>query len=310
MSEHMRIAHPGEKKNYEDIFRFEVLSNFKSAFSRQLGEAILMKNSGSIIMNLKEEYSRCIVPDINLGERGWREGGAPQRESAKFSGEVKMRESKEENTVRTVSSTDDVKPSRRKRMIEIKFKMRRKRKLHREKYEKITRMTSKYSRNEEEVWRDLIEKSKQMKYEEDFKKINRSQGIKRKRDAEKQEKKRIREKENQDKNNRKGRRRSVDQTVRKEKHMRRDICRVPDPRVAWSDLMNLMQQNELSQNDKVCKKPDNRANNSNLKGKIGIRSRAGFFTKLKPVPSGVISDNCNRLSKIERDSNKGIGKNG
>ena len=102
---------------------------------------------------------------------------------------VKMRESKGENGVRTVSSTDEIKPSRRKRMIEIKFKKKRKRKLHREKYEKVTRITSTYSRNKEEVWRDLIEKSKQMRYEEDFKKINRNQGIKRKRDVEKQEEK-------------------------------------------------------------------------------------------------------------------------
>ena len=149
-----------------------------------------------------------------------------------------------------------------------------------------------------------------MKYEEDFKKINRNQGIKRKRDAEKQEKKRIREKENQDKNNRKGRRRSVDQTVRKEKHMRIDLCRVPDPRVAWSGLMNLMQQNEVAQNDKMCKKPNNRAISSNLEGKIGIRSRAGFFTRLKPVQSGVIKDNCSKLSNNEREKYKGIKTGG
>ena len=41
-----------------------------------------MKNSKAIILNLKDEYSKCIVPDFTLGERGLGVQGQ-QRECAK-----------------------------------------------------------------------------------------------------------------------------------------------------------------------------------------------------------------------------------
>ena len=78
MHVHLQTAHPGESKDFERIFRFDVEESYQSAFTRQLGEAVKMKNSGAVILNLKEEYSRCIIPDVGLGERGWKEWGDPR----------------------------------------------------------------------------------------------------------------------------------------------------------------------------------------------------------------------------------------
>ena len=75
--QHIRLAHR-ELEYVRNIFRFDIVKQHRSAFYRQLSESIIMKNSKSITLNLKDAYSRCIIPDIKLGERGWREVG-PQR---------------------------------------------------------------------------------------------------------------------------------------------------------------------------------------------------------------------------------------
>ena len=58
-----------------------------------------MKNRSYVVLNLKDEYSRCMIPDVTLGDRGWKVDG-PQRETARFEGEPRMR-------VRVFDKTDD-----------------------------------------------------------------------------------------------------------------------------------------------------------------------------------------------------------
>ena len=79
----IKVAHPNLKlHDIPNQFRFKVTAQHKGAFYRQISEAVIMNNSKAIILNLKDEYSRCIVPDFKLGERWWREEGQ-QRECTK-----------------------------------------------------------------------------------------------------------------------------------------------------------------------------------------------------------------------------------
>ena len=82
MMAHKVRAHPEDQGDLSEMFRFKIEMKHKSAFARQLSEAVYMKNSPSVILNLKDEYSRCLVPDIPLGDRGWNDEGE-QRSSAK-----------------------------------------------------------------------------------------------------------------------------------------------------------------------------------------------------------------------------------
>ena len=145
----MGLAHPGEKKPYREVFRFEVEGHYQTAFSRQLGEAVRMKNSRSIILNRKEDYSRCIVPDLGLHDRGWREDGRPKRDTAKFEGTVKCRENGPTGSGMMIY--DNMTVNRRKRLSNIKFKRQKKRNIDRIVYKKVTRQSSTYCRKESEI---------------------------------------------------------------------------------------------------------------------------------------------------------------
>ena len=54
---HLSRAHPDwVNKNWEDFFGFEVEEAHINAFNMQLAEALEMKNTKSVVMNLKDEY--------------------------------------------------------------------------------------------------------------------------------------------------------------------------------------------------------------------------------------------------------------
>ena len=72
-----------DKPEWKDKFRFQMVEQHKTAFTRQLSECLRMKNSPAIIMNLKYEYTGCVIPDLPLSDRGWIKEG-PQRQSAKI----------------------------------------------------------------------------------------------------------------------------------------------------------------------------------------------------------------------------------
>ena len=66
MLKHVVIHHP--RMNPEDVsFKMRIISSHKSAFERQLKEAVLIqKYSNTTLMNSKTEYNRCSVPRISI----------------------------------------------------------------------------------------------------------------------------------------------------------------------------------------------------------------------------------------------------
>ena len=63
-----------EKKDMR--FSIKVLKNYRSAFERQIGESVFINynlRSGTVMMNSKNEYNRCIIPrlGINLDKDEW-----------------------------------------------------------------------------------------------------------------------------------------------------------------------------------------------------------------------------------------------
>ena len=81
-------------------------------------ETVRMKNTKAVILNSKDEYQRCIVPDIPLTDRGWIIGG-PQRPEARTDSTPKQREVRlklEEQKPDKKSNT------RRKRLKIIEFR--------------------------------------------------------------------------------------------------------------------------------------------------------------------------------------------
>ena len=64
MLKHIALYHKDERP--DDIkFQIKPLSHHKSAFERQITEAVLIKkNGGQKLMNSKKEYNRCYIPEI------------------------------------------------------------------------------------------------------------------------------------------------------------------------------------------------------------------------------------------------------
>ena len=69
--QHIIAKHPEGISSIKRTFQFRVVERFSSAFHRQIGEALLIKNSTQKLMNNKLEYSRCIVPEIGQ-ETPWK----------------------------------------------------------------------------------------------------------------------------------------------------------------------------------------------------------------------------------------------
>ena len=51
------------------LFKVEVVKTHKSAFSRQIHEAVTMMREGGTILNSQEEYNRCLVPTLEVKGR-------------------------------------------------------------------------------------------------------------------------------------------------------------------------------------------------------------------------------------------------
>ena len=59
-------VHPTEVE-----FRTKILSHHKTAFERQVKEAVLIRrNLGPRLMNSKQEYNRCYIPKIEVQKNG------------------------------------------------------------------------------------------------------------------------------------------------------------------------------------------------------------------------------------------------
>ena len=63
--QHMTKVHPEISiEEYHALSRFEVVQGHTTAFRRQLHEVVRMKKAPCIILNLKDEYTRCCIPDV------------------------------------------------------------------------------------------------------------------------------------------------------------------------------------------------------------------------------------------------------
>ena len=66
MLRHIVSYHPDSDPNSID-FRMEIMSSHRSAFERQIREAVLIDRfDGPLSMNSKLEYSRTIIPKIKM----------------------------------------------------------------------------------------------------------------------------------------------------------------------------------------------------------------------------------------------------
>ena len=74
--QHMTRVHPEiDKSEYYQFCRFEVQQKHTSAFRRQLHEVVALKRAPCIVLNLRDEYTRCCTPDVPLDTKRWPEDG-------------------------------------------------------------------------------------------------------------------------------------------------------------------------------------------------------------------------------------------
>ena len=69
MNRHMMERHPETNlKTAEAMFRMEIYKKFQKSMERQLFEALKIARAGGLespgIMNAKEEYNCCVVPEV------------------------------------------------------------------------------------------------------------------------------------------------------------------------------------------------------------------------------------------------------
>ena len=78
MRQHVNEKHPQEDPNTlpQSLFKMKIHRRYTTAMERQLGEALNLARSGGAgaegVMNRKDEYSRCVVPEMVMTE-GWRD---------------------------------------------------------------------------------------------------------------------------------------------------------------------------------------------------------------------------------------------
>ena len=127
------------------------------------------------------------------------------------------------------------------------------------------------------MWTDIKEKSKQLKYVEDPENIERSRGLKRKRSSKIQENKvkKKSEKREEEESSKKSDPAAVKNNVFAES------CEVKvlNSRVAWSSLLNRMQQNAIAQ-DKASQRPTTNNRTIPFQNRPGIKCKEVFFYKV------------------------------
>ena len=90
MEKHLRDKHPAvdiedpQERKAENLFSFKVHKKYKNAMDRQLGEAIMIARNGGMesenILNSKDEFSRCLIPEIEMRKRYTRKKPDSKRE--------------------------------------------------------------------------------------------------------------------------------------------------------------------------------------------------------------------------------------
>ena len=84
MMNHLNSEHQGQGTDEpaQESFSMKVHRRYRTPLERQLGEALNIAKGGGPgaegIMNQKEEYSRCVVPELEVTE-GWRDSAKLKR---------------------------------------------------------------------------------------------------------------------------------------------------------------------------------------------------------------------------------------
>ena len=63
MAKHRDDKHP-EVEDASKLFKVKVIANSNSALERQIKEAVLIQAHGGGLLNDKEEYNRCLIPQL------------------------------------------------------------------------------------------------------------------------------------------------------------------------------------------------------------------------------------------------------
>ena len=88
MFKHSRESHP-EVTNPKDIFAIQLIKSHKTAFLREIHEAILIRNFTGTLLNSKKEYVQCLIPRLEAQSvRQWltpkqADGNLPDRDQDK-----------------------------------------------------------------------------------------------------------------------------------------------------------------------------------------------------------------------------------
>ena len=238
-----------------------------------------MKDTSGIILNLKDEYCRFIITDINLGDRGWREEGS-QRNCARFEGTSRLLDETRLNNLSRnlhVNRCDKKTTGRRPRATATKFTQIRNKKTQksgRKKYKKHTKLIGPYKKESREYWEDMREKAKQFIYREDRDNIERRTGVKRKR------KHKISKNPKSQEENTEG------QTATESKTSNTGTSQ-NSAKITWARLMSVMQRGADQTHDVTKSTPARahlRGNSLGSPGKrVGITCKSGFFSSLKPA---------------------------
>ena len=153
--QHILFKHPQGIHSIRDNFKFQMVEHHSSAFTRQISECLLIKNSPHPVMNNKMMYSRCIIPEIGE-ENKWKteeseESLRLKRLQKKLTREAKKKEKLKEREMYVSRSGIKEKKKRTKKACEekmISFKRVRESGESRKSYEKIVKDKNKFMSNE------------------------------------------------------------------------------------------------------------------------------------------------------------------
>ena len=103
---HLEVVHPDQN---EPKFEFKVQGTFKSAFTRQITEAVMIRRAGGAILNSKGVYNRCHLPRLMVEDNRKKEEGQEVTSST-----VEWQERK-----KSVKRSDPMQPRRPSKKIKI-----------------------------------------------------------------------------------------------------------------------------------------------------------------------------------------------
>ena len=115
MSKHWAIDHENEEK---PIFSMKIIQRHKSAFVRQISEAVLIELNSKNSLNSKSEYNRCQIPRLNvkMGEIDVKE----KKQKLMTESEIDLAVMDNEKRKRQVCQEIDQQPKTKRRKVRMK----------------------------------------------------------------------------------------------------------------------------------------------------------------------------------------------